>query len=78
MVHVEVRLYATLQKCPMKTGESQTVVLGDNSRLVDLFRELKIPTEEVKQTFVNGKREEESYLLRDGDRIGIFPPIGGG
>jgi molybdopterin synthase sulfur carrier subunit len=78
MVRVEVRLYAALQKCNLKTGESQAVVLGDNSRLADLFKELKIPGEEVKQTFVNGKREEESYMLRDGDRIGIFPPIGGG
>jgi molybdopterin synthase sulfur carrier subunit len=78
MVRVEVRLYAALQKCHLKTGESQTVVLADNSRLADLFKELKIPREEVKQTFVNGKREEESYLLRDRDRIGIFPPIGGG
>jgi len=27
---------------------------------------------------VNGKWEEESYLLEDGDRIGLFSPIGGG
>jgi len=33
---------------------------------------------EVTVVMVNGKWEDESYLLRDGDRIGIFSPIGGG
>ncbi len=32
----------------------------------------------VTVTLVNGKWVEESYLLEDGDRIGLFSPIGGG
>jgi molybdopterin converting factor small subunit len=32
----------------------------------------------VTAILVNGKREEESYLLEGGDRIGLFSPIGGG
>ncbi|MFH1029460.1 MAG: MoaD/ThiS family protein [Pseudomonadota bacterium] len=27
---------------------------------------------------VNNHREQENFLLKDGDRIGMFPPIGGG
>ena len=38
----------------------------------------EIPKEEIKTTFVNGRWEEESHLLEDGDRVGIFSPIGGG
>ncbi len=32
----------------------------------------------VTVILVNGKWEKESYLLGDGDRIGLFSPIGRG
>ena len=80
MITVEVRLYATLRKYypDLGIGEPLVMALDDKAKLENLLDELKLPKEEVKVAFVNGKREEESYLLRDGDRIGIFSPIGGG
>ncbi len=80
MITVEVRLYATLQKYhpSLGIGEPLGITLDDKARLGNLFSELKIPKEEIKIALVNGKWEEESYLLRDGDRIGLFSPIGGG
>lgn len=80
MIEVEVRLYATLRKyhSDLGIGEPFVIALDDKAKLGNLLDELKIPKEEIKAAFVNGKWEEESYLLRDGDRIGIFPPIGGG
>ncbi len=80
MITVEVRLYATLQKYhpSLGIGEPLGITLDDKARLGNLFSELKIPKEEIKVALVNGKWEEESYLLKDGDRIGLFSPIGGG
>ena len=80
MITVEVRLYATLQKYhpSLGIGEPLGITLDDKARLGNLFSELKIPKEEIKAALVNGKWEEESYLLEDGDRIGLFSPIGGG
>ncbi len=80
MITVEVRLYATLQKYhpSLGIGEPLGITLDDKTRLGNLFSELKIPKEEIKIALVNGKWEEESYLLEDGDRIGLFSPIGGG
>lgn len=80
MITVEVRVYATLRKYHpgLGIGESLVIALDDKAKLGNLLDELKIPKEEIKVVFVNGKWEAESYLLRDGDRIGIFPPIGGG
>ena len=80
MITVEVRLYASLQKYhpSLRIGESLGITLDDKARLGNLFSELKIPKEEIKIALVNGKWEEESYLLEDGDRIGLFSPIGGG
>ena len=80
MITIEVRLYATLQKYlpNLRIGEPLGITLHDKARLENLFSELKIPKEEIKIALVNGKREEESYLLEGGDRIGLFSPIGGG
>ena len=77
---VEVRLYATLRKYhpDLGIGEALVITLDDKAKLGNLLHELKVPKEEITVVLVNGKREEENYLLRDGDRIGIFPLIGGG
>jgi len=80
MITVEVRLYATLTKyhSDLRSGEPLAMALNDKAKLGNLLDELKLPREEIKTIFVNGRWEEESYLLRDGDRIGILPPIAGG
>ncbi len=44
----------------------------------DVIHTLKIPCEEVKVVFVNGKHASLQTKLKDGDRIGIFPAVGGG
>ena len=77
---VEVRPYASLQKYYPDLGNSEALVteLDDKAKLGNLLDELKIPKEEITMVMVNGRREEESYLLQDGDRIGIFPLIAGG
>jgi molybdopterin converting factor small subunit len=80
MVQIEVRLYATLRKYREDQGSGEPIIMTyqDNTQLGKLLDDLKIPREEIKTTFVNGKWEEDRYILRDGDRIGIFPPIAGG
>ena len=77
---VEVRLYASLRKYHPNPGSSEAffIELDEKVKLGDLLDKLKIPREELGILMVNGKWEKESYLLQDGDRIGIFPLIGGG
>ncbi len=78
MITLDVRLYATLRKYHPDSGEPIPVQMEDGSTLGDLFNALKIPRGEIKAVFVNGRSAEDDHLLSDGDRIGIFPPIGGG
>jgi len=80
MNKVEVRLYASLRKYHSNPGSSEALVmeLDDKAKLGNLLDKLKVSREEVGVLMVNGKWEKESYLLQDGDRIGIFPLIGGG
>ena len=80
MINVEVRSYANLQQYSpnLKIGEPLVMVLNHETKLKDLLEELKLPKEEANTVFVNGKWEGEHYILRDGDKIFIFPSIGGG
>jgi molybdopterin converting factor small subunit len=39
---------------------------------------LPIPRELARVVFVNGIRQEPDWVLREGDEVGIFPPIAGG
>jgi len=80
MNKVEIRLFASLRKYHPSSGDSEafTMELGDKTSLGNLVDKLKIPRQEIGVLMVNGKWQKENYLLKDGDRIGIFPLIGGG
>ena len=80
MKKVEVRLYASLRKYqPDPTsGEAMVISLDDKAKLGNLLNKLGLSNKNVAIAMVNGKSEEEGYLLQDGDRIGLFPLIGGG
>ncbi|MBW1866169.1 MAG: MoaD/ThiS family protein [Deltaproteobacteria bacterium] len=44
----------------------------------ELIDQLEIPRDQVKLIFINGVRGIFSSPLQEGDRVGIFPPVGGG
>lgn len=80
VVRVHVYLYATLRQFHAAAGSADgaEVEVPDGTSIAGLYTLLRIPDEQVKQAFVNGRRRETDYLLRDGDRVGVFPPIAGG
>lgn len=76
MIEIEVRLFATLVKYLPK--ESDTFKLPDKTTIAGLLAKLNIPEEETKLIFVNGRKEPLEYEVQNRDRVGIFPPVGGG
>jgi len=54
------------------------MTVSQGTCVMDLVTKFGIPEEDVKLIFINGKRELLSYVLKDNDRVGIFPPVGGG
>ncbi len=62
----------------LSSGTPFEVDLPEGATLADLLRALQVPAEEVKITFVNGLAQSEDWQLKDGDEVGIFPPIAGG
>jgi molybdopterin converting factor small subunit len=77
---VRVKLFATLSRYRQneRAGTPFEIELTETATLQDLIGQLKIPAEETRITFVNGIIQEPDCRLKDGDEVGLFPPIGGG
>jgi len=77
---IEVNLYATLKKyMKNETGTKSPVTdIKDGACVKDVIQNLKIPADLVKLIFINGVHAKVETILKDGDRLGLFPPVGGG
>jgi len=73
---IDLRLFATLQKYTPAGAEQYTIEPG--MRLADLIGRLGIPLLQSKLIFVNGRKRDLDTILEGGERVAIFPPIGGG
>ncbi|SHI00004.1 MoaD/ThiS family protein [Desulfosporosinus lacus] len=74
-MRVTVKLFATFRDGRFKVEEKN---LSEDSRVLDILQLLNISPEEVAICLVNGKDVKEQHLLKDGDTIALFPPVGGG
>jgi sulfur carrier protein ThiS len=79
-MRVKVRLFTTLAHYvpSVKPGEPFEVDLRNGATLSDLLSQLKLPQEEAKVTFVNGRSQLLDFQLENNDEVGIFSAIGGG
>jgi len=79
-MHVTVKLFATLTRYGRgeRAGTPFIIELSEDATLHNLVSHLQIPPEETRIMFVNGIIQESDYRLKDGDEVGLFPPIGGG
>jgi molybdopterin converting factor small subunit len=80
MIRIECRLFAALRKYSpgYGLGVAMELELPDGATLAELYELLKVPLDEVKRAFVNGLSKGPKHALSNGDRVGLFPPIGGG
>lgn len=77
---IEVNLYATLKRY-MENGtgiKPAAMDFEDGICVKDVIQKLKVPVDSVKLIFINGVHAERNTILKDGDRLGLFPPVGGG
>ncbi|MGL1862098.1 MAG: MoaD/ThiS family protein [Pseudodesulfovibrio sp.] len=73
---IEIKCFATLTKFLPDNSEDYPAVPGET--IQSLVEKLGIPVDEVTLMFINSCRAELDSELKDGDRVGIFPPVGGG
>lgn len=79
-MQIRVKLFATLSRFSKSrySGAPFEMEIPEGTTIQDLLRLLNIPNEEIKITFVNGIIQSSDYIIKLGDEVGIFPPIGGG
>ena len=74
--HIQIKLFATLQKFMPASAEKYTIEAGTTIRT--LLQQLDLPENKAKLIFIDGVKAELTTVLKGGERIGIFPPVGGG
>ena len=77
---IELRLYASLAAFmpEKKAGNPWMLEVSEGTTVQDLVQQLKVPKKEIKVIFLNGIHANEGDILKEGDRVGIFPAVAGG
>ncbi|MFX0022257.1 MAG: MoaD/ThiS family protein [Candidatus Hermodarchaeota archaeon] len=76
-ITITVKFFATLRQYgPAK----EIITIPENSMIIMLFDKYNIPKDERRAIIlVNGRPHKElNTVLKEGDLVSIFPPIGGG
>ncbi|NDV28776.1 MoaD/ThiS family protein [Desulfovibrio sp. JC010] len=68
--------YATFAVKAPENAEAYPISEGET--VTDVLERVGIPLDEVKIVFINGVSSEFDAELKDGDRVGVFPAVGGG
>lgn len=74
--HIQINLFATLSKFRPAAADQYPITPG--TTILNLLDELGIPEKEAKLVFIDGVKRDISSVLQGGERVGIFPPVGGG
>jgi molybdopterin converting factor small subunit len=84
-VNIEVRMFINFKAyLPPDARDGRAIIaIQDGATLLDLYRQLGVPLEEPKIVVLNGISQGTSsgintYIIKEGDIIAIFPPLGGG
>jgi molybdopterin converting factor small subunit len=78
---IEMNLFASLSRyMPDKTGRygNQILEITERTTIVEILKGLGVPLEKVKVIFLNGLHATGEEVLKEGDRVGVFPPVAGG
>ena len=77
---IYIKLYAGLAKYMQdkKSDDLWTIDIEANTTVCNLIKKLNLPAEKVKIIFLNNRHANGDEILKDQDRLGIFPLIAGG
>ena len=77
MPRVKVNLYATLRE-HIGGAPSTEVEIEPGQTVEQVLQRLGVPAGQTRIIFVNNRAAELSHVLQGGEKLGIFPAIGGG
>jgi len=74
--HIQIKLFASLQEFTPPSSDKYPLDAG--LTIQSLLEQLNVPPEKAKLIFINGVKADLTATLKGGERVGIFPPVGGG
>ena len=80
-MEIEVRVFAYFVDYLPHADRREKVTrirIRADSRIIDVIEKLGIPCEEVSLVMCNDEQSRFQKVLKNGDIVGIFPPIAGG
>ncbi len=78
-MQVELRAYTGLEKFfGARHGEKLMVDIDANTTISDVLKRYGIPPAQVSAALVDGRHRALDYCLQPGERVALFPPVGGG
>ena len=77
---VELRLFASLTRYLPDGGggNSRIIDIDGGLKITEMLDQLQVPEDRRAVILLNGIHANGDEPLKEGDRIGVFPPIAGG
>ena len=73
---IQLELFASLREFSPPDPNHFPITPGKT--VEDVLKKLGVPLDAVRLVFINGVKNDITTVLQGGERVGIFPPIGGG
>ena len=80
-MNIELNLYASLARyLPREADKPSNRIrsVSEGTTIESLLLHLQVPMGRVKLIFLNGIHAHGDEVLKDGDRVGVFPAVAGG
>lgn len=73
---VTINLYASLR--PFTPENADRFPISPGQTVKEVLIKLEVPLDDVQLIFIDGAKAALSTPLNGGERVGVFPPVGGG
>jgi molybdopterin converting factor small subunit len=73
---IEIKCFATLARFAPEDAAAHPIREGET--VAEVMARLGVDPADVKLIFINGIKVETDAVLTNGDRLGLFPAVGGG
>lgn len=74
-MRISVKCYATLRGYQPEAG---VLEVGEGASVHTVLQRLGLPRDQAKVVFVNGRHATLDQIVKEGDKIALFPSVGGG
>lgn len=74
-MEIKVKLFATFREGRFAVEQME---FPENTTILEVAQKLQIDPTEVSIAMINGFSSELDSVLKEGDTLVLFPPVGGG